>query len=157
MLLGWSNQGVRDGQCMWCTGEKKKILRALGSQGTDSRMILKWILNRMGGHQCSHLDEDRHTVMELQLIYIKCRDFLDSWGTVSFPRMTLLHGANLHNLIYKGLPFSSHSSQLIQIHLFLGQFSNVHLNIIIPFAHISSMWSLTLHLPHKIPLIRTNK
>jgi hypothetical protein len=41
-----------------CMGEKK-ILRVLGRQGTDSRMILKWILNRMGGHQCSHPDEDR--------------------------------------------------------------------------------------------------
>jgi hypothetical protein len=98
-------------------------------------MILKWILNRMGGHWCSHLDEDRDTVMSLWLIYIKCREFLDSWGTVNFSR-TLLHGANLHNFIYKGLAFHSHSSHLIQIHLFLAQFSNAHLNIIIPLAHL---------------------
>lgn len=41
-------------------------------------------------------------------------------------------------LFIKGLPFNSHSSQLIQIRLFLAQFSNVHLNIIIPLAHTSS-------------------
>jgi hypothetical protein len=69
----------------------------------------------------------------------------------------LLHGANLHNLIYEGLPVSSHSSLLIQIHLFLAQFSNVHLNIIFPLAHASSMWPLTQHLPHKISLTCTNK
>jgi hypothetical protein len=57
---------------------RKKLLRVLGSKGTDSRMILKWILNRMGGHRCSHLDEDKNMVMNLQLIYIKCREFLGS-------------------------------------------------------------------------------
>jgi len=55
-----------------------KILSVLGSHGTDSRIILKWILNRMAGHRSSHLDEDRDTVMNLWLIYIKCREFLDS-------------------------------------------------------------------------------
>jgi hypothetical protein len=72
MLLGFEMGGACDVLC------RKKILRVHGSQGTDSRMILKWILNRMAGHRCSHLDEDRDTVMNLQLIYIKCREFLDS-------------------------------------------------------------------------------
>jgi len=57
---------------------RKIILRVLGSQGTDSKMILNWILNRMAGHRCSHLDEDKDTVMNLRLIYFKCREFLDS-------------------------------------------------------------------------------
>jgi len=55
---------------MWHVLGRKKVLRVLGSQGTDCRMILKWILNRVGGHRCCHLDEDRDMVMNLQLIYI---------------------------------------------------------------------------------------